>query len=112
MELESLVSAYGIQPANLSPEVREGLNAILRVAGREAIAQVQEVLKKEAAKRGVQVGNTGPSAAEQQAVAQKALEAAQKAQEEADAKKKRQRVIIGIAAAIVVVIVIIVAKKR
>ena len=110
MELGTLLPAYGIQPANLSPEVREGLNAILRAAGREAIAQVQEVLKKEAAKRGVQVGNTGPRAAEQEAAARAALEAAQKA--EAEAKKKRQRRIIGIVGAVVVVIGIIVATKK
>lgn len=113
MELTPLLTSYGIQPANISPEVREGLNAILRVAGREALAQVQAILKAEAAKRGVVVG--GPTPAQQQDSARAALEAAQKAQAEAEAKKKRQRIIIGVVAGVVLiggVVIYLFTKKR
>lgn len=118
MELSAFLAFYapGIASESLSPEVREGLNAILRTASREALKQVGEVLQKEAAKRGIKVGSVS-TLQQQTEAAQKTLEDAQRQAEAEAAKQARQKrnLLIGITVAVAVLIgtvVVIILKKR
>lgn len=114
-EINAVYASYGIDPASLSPEVREGLNAILRNLGRTALEQFQVILEAEARKRGISIG-TPKSTAEQEAAVQKAAEEFKAQQEAEAAEAKRKKVYtyvgVGVGALLVIVGVVFFIRKR
>lgn len=114
-EINALLTAQGIDPLNLSPEVKEGLNEILRSAGRTALESFIKIMEAEARKRGISVSTPQSPTAQNEAAKQAA--AALKAQQEAEAAaaaKRRRNIIIGISTGVVglIGIVIIIVRKR
>ena len=112
-EINALLSTYGIDPANLSPEVKEGLNEILRTAGRTALEAFIRIMEAEARKRGISTGTPQSPTAQNEAAKQAAEQL--KAEQEAEAAKKRRNIIISVSvgvAVLVIVAVVIYFKKR
>lgn len=113
--LESYLSAYSLQPSDLSAERKKQLENVLieaaKSAGGTAIVKVTEILREEAAKKGLPQGTAGTS---ENTKAQQEAEALAKAEAEAAAKKKRTQYLIGGGIALVVVglITAIAIKKR
>ena len=112
-EINALLSTYGIDPANLSPEVKEGLNEILRTAGRTALEAFIRIMEAEARKRGISTGTPQSPTAQNEAAKQAAEQL--KAEQEAEAAQKRRNIIIGVGvgvAALITVVVILIVRKR
>lgn len=113
-EINALLASYGIDPANLSPEVKDGLNEILRTAGRTALESFIKIMEAEARKRGISAGTPG-TPGDQNEAAKQAAEQLKAEQEAQAAAKKRRNVIIGISvgvAALIAVVVVIIVQKR
>lgn len=113
--LESYLSAYALQPSDLSAERKKQLENVLieaaKSAGGTAIVKVTEILREEAAKKGLPQGTAGTS---ENTEAKQKAEALAKAEADAAAKKKRTQYLIGGGIALVVVglITAIAIKKR
>lgn len=100
---------YGIAEASLSPEVKEGINEVLRKASTEGLAQLGKILDAEARKRGIDPGsNKDDGRAEQDAI----LAALEENDKQTAAKKRRRIIIIGVSAVVVVVVGLIIYLKR
>lgn len=121
MTLAAINAVYeqsGIDPNTLSPEVKEGLNAILANAGLTALQQFQKILEAELRKRGLglKAPNTGTSV-DQSEAAKKAIEEFTKQQEAEAAAAKRKKVYTYVGAGLgglllIVGLVIIIRKSR
>ncbi|MVM34992.1 hypothetical protein GO755_33500 [Spirosoma sp. HMF4905] len=113
MTSSTFLAQYGIAEQSLSPEVKDGINEVLRAGAKQAIEQLGQILQKEAQKRGIDTGTNTSTAAQE--------EAARIAKEEFDAqqaaakKKKQQTILMYVAVGVTllgVVIAIIITKKR
>lgn len=114
-EINALLASYGIDSANLSPEVKEGLNEILRTAGRTALESFIRIMEAEARKRGISAGTQSSPTAQNEAAKKAAEElAAQQEAEAAAAKRKTIYTYIGIGVGVLLLIVgiVVIVRKR
>lgn len=112
-EINALYASYGLDPANLSPEVKNGIENILRGAALNALEELKKILEAELRKRNISV--TTPQTPTVQAQAGEGILAKMEAEEAAAAARKRRNIIIGVSAGVVVIvvaIVLIVKRKR
>lgn len=112
MNSTQFLAQYGIAENNLSADVKDGINEVLRAASKEGLQQLGQIFQKEAQKRGIDTGTNVDKSAQDEAVSNaKAEYDAQQAEKQ----KQRRTILIAVAAGVLIVgvlIAVLVSRKR